>query len=589
MNYYSTDLPEYLENYSIFKEFLDQEFEGLNSTEKGDKFADLVSYLTPRTELGAGIEKPEKQKGSYDEGIDIIGENADSSRILCIQAKYSIKREIKEIDAIISDFEIFQKNSEGKPQQMKLFHENQDDNDDSPRVEVNFQIVMFSQKKGLIDVYAKSQKSSVAFYNRLLQEKRIEIIDGEDILSILQAEYRRNYTIPGKIELTFEKPFIDFGNVYLGIVSSETIKRIYEENGNAIFFENIRDFLGETSGKKPMAGRQTVNQAIKQTVLERPNEMLARNNGVTFKAAKVNVVSDTKVLLETASVINGCQTTMSVVKYAQETCYITCKVVETSDAWDIAKSSNRQNAPDEIDLELARYLRLQITDRVAQAKRVRVTRDGHEVFRILEGIYQTEITYEEVKSLFIGLFSRTPRNIFDNNYTELRYKVLELFFKSEDQTKNLFSDLIDIQQAFASSLTLMGENLEKLPPMKNIDLNPKQHVSQIYQRIYLKPSYRAYIALLAASSVCKVDISERSNLHPEDEFENIKSFLSQTVELITKDKARFEKFCKYAFYTVQALVPPGLNRDEISRRMHQYMKDARFSNLIDRVYTFENI
>src|SRR6266496_2482329 len=50
--------------------------------------------------------------------------------------------------------------------------------------------------------------------------------------------------------------------------------------GDALFFENIRDFLGVTSQER--TGRKTPNKEIIKTVTTEADKMLSRNNGIVF-------------------------------------------------------------------------------------------------------------------------------------------------------------------------------------------------------------------------------------------------------------------------------------------------------------------
>jgi len=75
--------------------------------------------------------------------------------------------------------------------------------------------------------------------------------------------------------------------------------------------------------------------------------------------------AENKLILSKGSVVNGCQTTMCLVEYAKEPCYVPVKVVQTEDSWDIAKAANYQNSVYDIDIELARVLRPQLVKRAA--------------------------------------------------------------------------------------------------------------------------------------------------------------------------------------------------------------------------------
>ena len=63
-------------------------------------------------------------------------------------------------------------------------------------------------------------------------------------------------------------------------------ERLRKQFGDALFFENVRDFLGvQTELEKK--GRTTPNLEIIKTVRDSPEKMLARNNGLVFGAEKV--------------------------------------------------------------------------------------------------------------------------------------------------------------------------------------------------------------------------------------------------------------------------------------------------------------
>ena len=80
-------------------------------------------------------------------------------------------------------------------------------------------------------------------------------------------------------------------------------------NTCSLFFENIREFLGEKEDRKGEA----VNKDIMRTLIDEPDRMLSRNNGITFKADKVKSNGESSLLLDGSSIVNGCQTTMCIV------------------------------------------------------------------------------------------------------------------------------------------------------------------------------------------------------------------------------------------------------------------------------------
>ncbi len=114
----------------------------------------------------------------------------------------------------------------------------------------------------------------------------------------------------GELELLDGKYMKQDGPYGTGLVFSvrgSELKRLYEEHGNKLFDQNIRLFLGTRKG--------TVNAGIRDTLAsgqERGN-FWAYNNGLTIVAGDFEL-SDSAVQLENFSIVNGCQTTVSLAK-----------------------------------------------------------------------------------------------------------------------------------------------------------------------------------------------------------------------------------------------------------------------------------
>src|ERR1035441_2499839 len=229
-----------------------------------------------------------------------------------------------------------------------------------------FALATSSKLEGIKAKYEASTLASCEYYRQLLDEKRLFIIDGTRILTLLQNLYKKTHLIPSTMTLKSRQPWIESDGVYLGTVSGADLVGLYEEHGDALFFENIRDFLGTTSGKV-VTTRSTVNEEIIRTIKNEPSKMLARNNGLTFRATNVRLSDNGGAELSMAAIVNGCQTTMCLVHCApvSDICLVPVKVVKTTDAWDIAKAANYQNPVTRVDLDLARYLRPQLVRRVA--------------------------------------------------------------------------------------------------------------------------------------------------------------------------------------------------------------------------------
>ncbi|WP_429613971.1 AIPR family protein [Variovorax sp. W2I14] len=117
---------------------------------------------------------------------------------------------------------------------------------------------------------------------------------------------------------------------YLGVASCQDYVRIIQkENGElnkGLFFENVRDFLGDEN---------SVNQEIAKTINdhEERDRFALLNNGVTIVARSVTPSGDTFKLSQ-FQVVNGCQTSHMLFNNKDaitDDMYVTVKLIETSD------------------------------------------------------------------------------------------------------------------------------------------------------------------------------------------------------------------------------------------------------------------
>ena len=496
----SEGLPEFLKSFENLTTHFDEHFGPLGANERGDTFLDLSLKVV--TLASEGQEFPPlliSDKKSHDGGVDLYTTTTADGRILCAQSKYKV-RDKNELDGIISKFKNFENNLSPPQQQPSLFTKPEEEQQTIPIP--TFALATSSKLEGIIAKYEESTLASRAYYKRLVDEGRLFIIDGPRILTLLQHLYKKTHLIPSNIKLRSINPWLVSGDIYLGVVSGEYLVELYHKHGDALFFENIRDFLGTTSGKV-VTTRSTVNNEIIKTVSTEPGKMLARNNGITFRAAEVEIIDNNIAELHMAAIVNGCQTTMCLVHCApvSELCLVQVKVVKTTDAWDIAMAANYQNQVTRIDLDLARYLRPQLVRRVAMTLGYAVeTETSVSASSVLNTIYRTKVDYDELKLLVLGLFSRKPNNLFEGNYTELRGDILEKLYEMQGGDEAVFSVL----------LLLLKESREALS-LCEITYSGEEYAS-LFKRFYMddKPRYRVYFAIAAICALLRDDLSERA-------------------------------------------------------------------------------
>lgn len=382
--------PEYLSEYEALVQHFRAQLEGLSTSEKGKRFARMVQRLTPQTEFGSEFEDPNlSQAQSHDEGVDLTAKGKQGLAILYIQSKLWIDR-AEDLDSIVSKFEAFQDkyHSDGGPGQSSLKFEEPLEN--SP---VRFLIVTASKLDGVKRRYKEKQYSSRPFYDRLIKSGHIETVDGLEIFSLLRGAYLKLGEIPREMTVRLADQPLHRENVYLGIISSEQLKQLYQDFGDALFFENVRDFI-DPPKSKVQAGRTTPNLEIIKTVLNEPSALLARNNGIVFRAEQIIPQTEAGLKLTRGSIVNGCQTTMCIVQHATSECFVPVKLVESGNAWDVAKAANYQNAVNDIDLELARHLRPQIVKRAANIAGARIEDGKESAFQIVDALYAQRVAYQ---------------------------------------------------------------------------------------------------------------------------------------------------------------------------------------------------
>jgi len=95
----------------------------------------------------------------------------------------------------------------------------------------------------------------------------------------------------------------DFGQAIVGAVPASELARLHVSYANRLFEGNVRLFIGQRKGG--------INEKIVETAQARPGDFWALNNGITIVADSYEGVTETKYVLRRFSIVNGCQTTVS--------------------------------------------------------------------------------------------------------------------------------------------------------------------------------------------------------------------------------------------------------------------------------------
>lgn len=279
-------LPYFLQSFENLTAHFDEHFGSLGSNERGDSFLDVALRIIPLSEPGQVFPPPKpSNRRSHDGGVDISAE-AEDGRHLFAQSKYKI-REKADLDSIFSKFKDFEDKEKASQESVirDLFTDNTDEEAEA-RSSAHYFIVTSSKLEGILRKYETSSLASKPFFEQLQADNRITIIDGPHLLKILQNLYRQTYLLPSNVSLVSPVGWLTLGNVYLGVVHGGELADLYKAHGDALFFENIRDFIGIAAKgrQKPIS---SVNTEISATIVDEPLKMLGRNNGVTFRAQRV--------------------------------------------------------------------------------------------------------------------------------------------------------------------------------------------------------------------------------------------------------------------------------------------------------------
>jgi hypothetical protein len=242
------NLPAFLNTYTDFRQHIEEIYEDLPSVDKGKIFATLVKDTLNSQENFLLLEANLNPKGSYDEGVDIFWSNPENKKkeIFC-QSKFKIKGK-DELDSVISKFKSFEESLQDKAQvkseQLDLLAEKSTLNETEYKIsKTKYIIATLWKLEGIIKAYVNSNRPSLIFYQKLINEKRLEIVDGEPFYDFFLNAYQKEYSIPQEVRFRTNGELINKENVYVGIISSSDLIEIYNTSRNGIFFENVKEIV----------------------------------------------------------------------------------------------------------------------------------------------------------------------------------------------------------------------------------------------------------------------------------------------------------------------------------------------------------
>ena len=550
---------EQFESYDAFLKWLLASYpEDASTTAKGASFRDFAARLLPETTRGHRFGRLKgNPKQSYDFGVDVVSADPTTDQ-LALQTKFSIY-EKKDIDEIISKFKNYESKLGDMPEG-QLFSEA------TPETQRPvYGIATASKIKGILGKYEESTLASRDFYEELRDEGRLVTWDGEDLRNDARQLNARHFELPLELELASTAgAWLNDGDIWLGVVEGRDLVRLEEEYGPGLFYENVRGWLGLEGGRDG----ETVNQAIRKTVAEEPGEMLARNNGVMFRASEVEREKG-MLRLRDASMINGRQTTGALgdVEQVEHDCRVQVKVVKAArDAWAIADAANNQNRVARIELRLARYFRDQVVKRELAA----AASGSDWLATVVDEDRERQELFELLRALLIGLFCQKPGQLADNNYSHIRWDVLDSIYVDGEPPSLLYPTLFSIARATNEAVDIASQMA---------DIDPLGQVGE-----QGRPKYRAFLGLLALCATNDIDLSTPLD-DLDAEVERVQVFLRKASELLEGENDRFVRNFSLSYeivgYQAHGAADEG-DAVKVQQRLSQMVFGTAFTTHLNR-------
>lgn len=578
------ELPEFLQTADEFFEHLDKQFDGDDNTSKGSSFLDFACRLLPLCEFWSTFDTPKPSaKKTHDKGVDFHADSEDGLNRFCGQSKYKIK-DTSEFDQIFSKFKNYEDTFLQRPGQQPLLpglttstpsvkpgkrgKRSEDGAGEGFTVQrLRFIVVTSSNLSRIRSMYADSRMGSRDYYQKLVDEKRIEVVDASELLPLLQSLWRKSFVIAPEIELDLQYLPIKHEDTYLSVISARTLRELYKKHGSSLFFENIRDFLG-VAIRSESDLNSDVNGDIVRTLTMNPERMLGRNNGITLKADHVVAETDTRLRLSNCSIVNGCQTTMCIAHAGPkgDSAMVVVKIVLGQDSWDVARAANYQNRVTRIELELAQFLRPQLVRKAATELSYAIPNaaDENTVSNVLDAVYKQKLSYDSLRYLYIGLFSRVVSNLITADYAALRLEILQKFY-AEDKNERLMRILFLLLKRAEGATTHVKER------------HANERYAPVFRRFFdeNKAQYRCVLAILTACGC--VDITLEKPQDDAEAYKMMSAFIDKIEVILESHIEYFNKVFSWAFVTLAGQImdaAPSGDSNKVSQAMHSEVVTA---------------
>ena len=290
---------------------------GQNEIEKGHNFLQWV--LTRVFEATEDDATDAIIDGPNDLGIDAyLPVDFSEDKIYLFQSKYGTSHSIEAITKLKEDVRRLQSKDISKM-----------------RPELAHLVTQILEKNLKIEcVYVTDQKVENEDYDS------IEIYDIDVIIQKLWDRIKKP-AVGKKATIRLECK-LRYQDTLLGILKLRELTNFVTKNKDYVFESNIRQW---------MQFKTTVNKGLRETLQELPHKFFYYNNGITIVVSDFEELEDGSIMLYSPQIVNGAQTSNSVLDHAKRTHNlegsITVTIIKAVDELDqnnITKYRNSQNA-----------------------------------------------------------------------------------------------------------------------------------------------------------------------------------------------------------------------------------------------------
>jgi hypothetical protein len=172
------------------------------------------------------------------------------------------------------------------------------------------------------------------------EDEMIEILDIEKIVQKLWDRIKKP-AAGKKSSIKLEK-MLRYDNTILGILKLRELTEFVSKNRDYVFESNIRQW---------MQFKTTVNKGLRETLQNNPGKFFFYNNGITIVVSDFDELGDNMIKLYAPQIVNGAQTSNSIVDHAKRTKNMngsmTVTIIKADDEQEqnnITKYRNSQNS-----------------------------------------------------------------------------------------------------------------------------------------------------------------------------------------------------------------------------------------------------